>query len=108
VFNVSFCMLIRKYLFKRVVWPLKGPLGLIRTVLYWGPWNRQKGHLPRVERLASRFSTQSQQAGLPMHCRHTNPECAALSKQIGQVNHISLASIAHAGINIGWGNGGLL
>jgi hypothetical protein len=105
-------MLIRKYLFKRIGWPLKGPLGLVlrRTVwsFYWGPWYRQKGHLPRVERLASKFSTQSQHAGLPMHCRHTNPECAALSKQIEQVNQISLASIAHAGITIGWGNGGLL
>jgi hypothetical protein len=106
VFNVSF-LLNRKYLFKRVGWPLNGPLGFFFG-LYWGPWNLQKGHLPRVERLASKFSTQSQHAGLPIHWRQTNPECAALSKQIGQVNQTSLASMAHAGISIGWACGGLL
>jgi hypothetical protein len=43
-----------------------------------------------------------------MHWRQTNPEWAALSQQIGHVNQTSLASIAQAGITIGWGSGGLL
>jgi hypothetical protein len=61
-----------------------------------------------VAGLASKFSTQLQHAGLPIHWRHTNPECADLSKQIGQVNQTSSASNAHAGINIGWDAGGTL
>jgi hypothetical protein len=61
-----------------------------------------------MARLASRFSTQKQQAGLPKHWRQTNPECDPLSKQRGQVNQMSLASIAQAGMFIGWVSGGLL
>jgi hypothetical protein len=75
--------------------------------LYWLPWNLQKGHLPRVDRLASKFSTQKQQAGLPKHCRQTNPEWEPLSIHNGQVNHTSSASMAHAGIFIGWVSSGL-
>ena len=80
---------------------------LLFKLFYCVPWNRQKGHLPLVARLASKFSTQSQHAGLPRHCKQTNPECEALSQHIGQVNQTSSASIAHAGIHMGWGCGGL-
>jgi hypothetical protein len=100
-------VLNRKYLFKRIGWPLKGPLGFALS-LYWLPWNRQNGHLPLVERLASRFSTQKQQAGLPKHCKQTNPECEPLSMHRGQVNQTSSASMAQEGIHMGWVSGGLL
>ena len=106
-------MINRKYLFKRLGWPLKGPLGFLSPKkdcfgLYCGPWYLQKGHLPLVAGLASRLSTQKQHAGRCRHCRHTNAECIPLSKQRGHLNHKSSVSMAHAGIRIGWFTGGLV
>jgi hypothetical protein len=80
----------------------------VRSFAYWGPWYRQNGHLPWVDRLTSKAKRHSQQAGRPPHCPHTTPECAISSAHIGQANQMSFARTAQAGTNIRCIGGGVL